>query len=112
LRSDSGGRRRGAAELASETPIQGSRARFEARVASTRSTRDGKANRGGSCGGDAAARADDAAARQGNSGEVARATGCTGTPTSGTGATLTSWRSSGAAPRWREDNDSAKQLRR
>jgi hypothetical protein len=74
--------------------------------------RDGEANRGCESGDNAAERRDDAAARQGSSGEVARATGCTESTTNDTGATLTSWRSSGAAPRRREDDDGAERLRR
>jgi hypothetical protein len=47
----------------------GSGARFEARLAPTRSSRNGEAGRDGESGGDAAERPDDAAARHGNSGE-------------------------------------------
>jgi hypothetical protein len=72
--------------------------------------RDGEANRGCESGGNAAERRDDAAARQGSSGEVARVTGCTESTTNGTSATLASWRSSGAAPRRREDDDGAERL--
>jgi hypothetical protein len=46
------------------------------------SARDGVATRGGGSGGDAAERADDAAARLGNSGEGFRVLGCVGTATS------------------------------
>jgi hypothetical protein len=61
----------------------------------------------GESGGHAAERRDGVAARLRNSGEAARVTRCTGSTTSGTGAMLTSWRSSGAAPRRREDDDGA-----
>jgi hypothetical protein len=48
-------------------------------------------------------RRDDAAARQGSFGEVARATGCTGSATNSMGVLLTSRRSSLAASRRRND---------
>jgi hypothetical protein len=59
-----------------------------------RGARGSKAGRGGESGGVAAARADDAVAQLGNSGEVSRATGCVGTSSSGTGGLLTSLRGS------------------
>jgi hypothetical protein len=103
-----GDRRRGS----SANPILGFGARLEAREASTRSARDGKANRGGSCDRDAAARAEDAAAWQGSSGEVASATGCTGTSTSGTGGLLSSLRGSWVASRRRSGGEARNRRRR
>jgi hypothetical protein len=83
----------------------GSGARFETRLAPTRSARNGEAGRDDKSGGDAAERPDDAAAGQGSSGEVARATGCTGSTTNSMGVLLTSRRSSLAASRRRNDGD-------
>jgi hypothetical protein len=68
----------------------------------------GEANRGGESGGNAAERRDDVAARQGSSGEVARATGCTGSTMNSTGAKLTSWRNSWTAPRRRNSGGDGK----
>jgi hypothetical protein len=67
----------------------------------TSSARSDKATRGGDCGGDAAARADNTAARLGYSGEVARAPPCTGSTTNGVGVQLTSGRRSWTASRRR-----------
>jgi hypothetical protein len=70
-----------------------------------RGARGGEAGRGGESGGHAAERRDDAAERQGSSGEVARATGCTGSTTNSMGVLLTSRCSSLAASRRRNDGD-------
>jgi hypothetical protein len=69
-----------------------------------RGARGGEAGRGGESGGNAAERRDDAAARQGSSGEVARATGCTGSTTNSMGVLLTSRCSSLAASQRRNDS--------
>jgi hypothetical protein len=74
--------------------------------------RGGKAGRGGESGGVAAARADDAAARLGNSGEVARATGCVGTSSSSTRGLLTSLRGSWVASRRRSGGGGEESTRR
>jgi hypothetical protein len=63
----------------------------------TRSARNGEAGRDGESGGDAAERPNDAAARQGSSGEVARSMRCMGSTSNGTGALLTSLRGSWVA---------------
>jgi hypothetical protein len=103
-----GGERRPTAVAGSErwrdspaTPIQGSGARFEARVASMRGARAREARWGGGHGGVAARRTDGATARLKISGDGSKATGCTGTPSSGTEGPLTSLRSSWAISRRR-----------
>jgi hypothetical protein len=68
-----------------------------------RGARGGEAGRGGESSGNAAERRDDAAARQGSSGEVARATGCMGSTTNSMGVLLTFRRSSLATSRRRND---------
>jgi hypothetical protein len=99
-------RRRRAAELAGGTLIQGSGPRFEALNASTRRAQVGKASRAKGRGGVAAERRVNAAARRGSSGGGSKATGCTGTPTSGTEGPLTSLRSSWAISRRRSGGGS------
>jgi hypothetical protein len=98
-------RRRRVAELAGGTPNQGSEARFDAREASTRRAQNSGSILGGGLGGDATARAVDAAARKGNSGELTRTARCTGTTTSDAGGCLTSLRISLAASRRRKSGD-------
>jgi hypothetical protein len=94
------------------TQIQGSGARFEARVASTRRARASEANRGGRCGREAAERALDAAERRRKSGDGSKALQSTGSMSSGTWELLTSLRSSGTASRGRSDTGGGEQRRR
>jgi hypothetical protein len=81
-------------------------------MASRRGARAREARRGGGRGGVAAERPVDAAARPTNSGEVTGGDGRRGIDTNGTGTTLTSWRSSGRAPRRRSGNGGGEQRRR
>jgi hypothetical protein len=81
-------------------------------MASRRSARAREARRGGGRGGVAAERPVDAAARPTNFGEVTGGDGRRGIDTNGTGTTLTSWRSSGRAPRRRSGGDGEDPRRR
>jgi hypothetical protein len=85
--------------------ISSSRPRFWALNASTRHAQAGEASRGNRSGGNAAERRVDAAARQGNSGDGAKALRSTGSTSSSAGLHLTSLRGSWVAPRRRKSGD-------